>query len=83
MMLNNTRQFRLDLRRIQDDIKAHRAWLTEHGLAGALKAKHVNKFIKLAKWKNQAQLDKFKSKPRWNQHWLIRNARELGQYSEA
>ena len=81
MMLNNTRQFRLDLRRIQDDIKAHRAWLTEHGLAGALKAQHVKKFIKLAKWKNQAQLDKFKSKPRWNQHWLIRHARELGQYT--
>lgn len=81
MMINNTRQFRLELRRIQADIEAHRAWLAEHGLAGTLKAKHVNKFIKLANWKNQEQLDKFKSKPRWNQHWLIRNARELGQYS--
>lgn len=80
-MLNNPKQFRLELRRIQDDIKAHREWLAEHGLAGALKAQHVTKFIKLANWKNQEQLDKFKAKPRWNQHWLIRNARELVQYS--
>ena len=81
MTLNNPRQFRLELRRIQEDIEAHRRWLRENGFGGVLKAKHVQRFIKLATWKNQEQLETFRSKPRWNQHWLIRNARELVQFS--
>ena len=81
MTLNDPRQFRLELRRIQDEIEAHRRWLRENGFGGVLKAKHVQRFIKLATWKNQEQLETFKRKPRWNQHWLIRNARELVQFS--
>ena len=81
MTLNNPRQFRLELRRIQEDIEAHRRWLRENGFGGVLKTKHVQRFVKLATWKNQEQLETFKRKPRWNQHWLIRNARELVQFS--
>ena len=81
MTLNNPKQFRLQLRRIQDDIVMHRRWLRENGFGGVLKAKHVNRFIKLATWTSDAQLETFKRKPRWNQHWMIRNCNELVQYS--
>ena len=80
MTLNNPRQFRLELRRIQDEIVAHRRWLRENGFGGVLKAAHVQRFIKLAKWKDQEQLETFKRKPRYNQHWMIRNCNELVQY---
>ena len=81
MTLNNPRQFRLQLRRIQDDIVMHRRWLRENGFGGVLKAKHVQRFIKLATWTSDAQLETFKRKPRYNQHWMIRNCMELVQYS--
>jgi hypothetical protein len=80
MTLNNPRHFRLELRRIQDEIVAHRRWLRENGFGGVLKAAHVQRFIKLAKWKDQEQLETFKRKPRWNQHWMIRNCMEFVQH---
>jgi 2-succinyl-5-enolpyruvyl-6-hydroxy-3-cyclohexene-1-carboxylate synthase len=63
---------------IQKQIVTYRQWLRDNGLAGNLKAKHV---IKLATWKNDEQLAKFKAKPRWNQHWIIKHCRELVHYS--
>jgi hypothetical protein len=68
-------------KQIQKQIVTYRQWLRDNGLAGNLKAKHVNKFIKLATWKSDEQLAKFKAKPRWNQHWIIKHCRELVQYS--
>tara|TARA_Y100001973_G_C5159146_1_gene312538 strand:+ start:74 stop:304 length:231 start_codon:yes stop_codon:yes gene_type:complete len=68
-------------RAIQEAIEAHRRWLRENGFGGVLRAKHVNKFIKMARWKSDEQLAMFRRKPRWNQHWLIRHARELVQHN--
>tara|TARA_R110002051_G_scaffold4945_4_gene27009 strand:- start:105 stop:359 length:255 start_codon:yes stop_codon:yes gene_type:complete len=80
MTLNNPRHFRLELRRIQAEIVMHRRWLRENGFGGVLKAAHVQRFIKLAKWKDQAQMETFKRKPRYNQHWMIRNCMEFVQH---
>ena len=79
-MTNKNEASKRRLRGIQHGIELHRRWLTANGFGGRIKPSDVQRFIKLATWKSQEQLEMFKRKPRWNQRWLIQHARELVEY---
>ena len=82
-MTNKSEASKRRLRGIQHGIELHRRWLAENGFGGRIKPSDVKRFIALVNWENQEQMETFKCKPRWNQHWMIRNCRELIQRNEA